>query len=60
MGKAIYVLQHDDHTFCKYCGKEVELLCERTGRKTNNWFYICWPCKKVFQLGLGEVQEVKT
>jgi uncharacterized protein with PIN domain len=61
MMKADYVMQMDEKSFCKYCGKSVELLCPDVAKFTpirDKWFYICFDCRKVFQIGRGEVQRV--
>ena len=50
-----YILQVDEKTFCKYYGKSVELLCHAMAGRGSYMFYICFDCRKVFQVGKGEV-----
>ena len=55
--KSTFVLQIDEKSYCKYCGKNVELLCHDmiTVHGTRPMFYICFDCRKVFEVGKGEV-----
>ena len=53
--KSNYIIQETEKTFCKYCGKPVHLLCHWTVRTNVPAFYVCFPCKKIFQVGHGEV-----
>jgi hypothetical protein len=55
--KTLYVLQLDEKSFCPKCGKNVELLCESNSFKKTlgPWFYICFDCRLVAEVGKGEV-----
>lgn len=55
--KSDYVLQLDEKSICKYCGKYIELLCTQWVSLRKAWFYICFDCRKVFQVGKGEVER---
>lgn len=59
MGRNRYVIQHEKKSFCKYCEQEVELLTPEYPTKRQKMFYVCWPCKKVFEAGVGEVPVEK-
>jgi DNA-directed RNA polymerase subunit RPC12/RpoP len=50
-----YVLTDTEKTRCPHCGANVTLLSH--ARKFEPAFYICWHCRKVFQVGVGEVQK---
>lgn len=54
-----YILQKADKSHCPGCKKYVDLLCTDEpmleALKRKHWFYICWNCKRVFELGKGEV-----
>lgn len=52
-----YLLQDSPKTHCKGCDNSVTLLCEDDKLSVNAlpWFYICWVCKRVFQVGKGEI-----
>lgn len=53
--KSNYVLQLDEKSFCPQCEKPVDLLCDNEGNVRKPWFYICWACKTVAQVGVGPV-----
>lgn len=54
-----YMLQSTDMSFCPDCKSNVDLLCtDGDSLNTTQWFYICWKCKRVYQLGKGEVPHV--
>lgn len=55
MAKDPYVLQMDEKSICKYCGKHVELLAPSFTK--GRMFYICFDCRKVFEVGVGEVMR---
>jgi hypothetical protein len=58
MAKSPYVVQPDGHTMCPSCHKHVDLLCEEfPPRRLRPWFYICWNCKTIVQLGVGPVRR---
>jgi uncharacterized protein with PIN domain len=57
-----YVLQYDEKSYCPKCGNNVELLCEKldtrlesTTKKLGAWFYVCFDCRLIAQVGKGEV-----
>lgn len=54
-----YILQKTTKSFCPKCHKNVDLLCTDEemlpALKHNHWFYICWNCKLVAEVGKGEV-----
>jgi hypothetical protein len=52
-----YVLQDDDKTFCPVCHGQVKLLCRLDG-KMKPWFYICFKCAEIAELGRGRVDHV--
>lgn len=53
-----YILQQAEKTRCLACDRKVELLCPRTASFKGKWFYICWPCQAVYQIGKGQVIRV--
>lgn len=53
-----YVVQNDENTKCPLCGQRVQLLCDRRGNLRKPWFYICWLCRNIVQVGVGPVTEV--
>jgi hypothetical protein len=50
-----YVIQRDEKSFCPKCHKPVDLLCRTDGSIRAPWFYICWGCQFVAEVGKGEV-----
>lgn len=60
---ATYIMQKIDSSFCPKCGKKVFLLCPKSakdcGNKSLPWFYICFDCDKVSQIGVGPVELEK-
>lgn len=56
-----YLLQKANKSRCYHCHKHVDLLCTNEeilkALKRWPWFYICWHCKKVFEIGRGEVKR---
>jgi len=57
-----YVIQETAKSRCKYCNKPVHLLIEKDPQLTFQFdpfpmFYICFDCKKVFHIGIGEVER---
>lgn len=54
--QSMYVLQDTSKTFCPTCGKESKLLCPVDIDQKKPWFYICFTCIKIFELGKSEVQ----
>ena len=55
MVKSAYIIQKDIKSHCNNCNETVDLLCREDGDVTFPWFYICFNCDKVFQVGKGEV-----
>ena len=55
--KSKYILQKTDKSFCKYCNNKVSLLCHFSDMISFASFYICFKCKKVFEIGKGEVKK---
>jgi hypothetical protein len=46
-------------SYCPRCGATLTLLARRDCLISDRlpWFYICWYCKKIHQVGVGEVRE---
>lgn len=59
--KSTYVLQLDDSSFCPCCGKPVRLLCREDGKNGEGapWFYICFDCQEVAEVGEGKVWSIE-
>jgi uncharacterized protein with PIN domain len=59
--KSNYIIQSAYKSHCPKCNKIVDLLCTDEDMlqalKRKHWFYICWHCRKVFELGKGEVKR---
>lgn len=53
----LYVVQNDSRSTCRHCGEPVDLLCDSAGNTRKAWFYVCWSCKVIAQVGVGEVQR---
>jgi hypothetical protein len=54
-----YVVENCEKSFCDDCGQKVVLLCTKDYTQDIiqwPWFYICWACKKVSQIGRGPVE----
>ena len=56
-----YVLQQASSSVCRDCHKYLKLLIEKGEVQFFNLpaFYICFDCKKVFQVGIGELELIK-
>ena len=52
-----YVLQQADKSTCPLCGQHLSLLCDHKGNVKKPWFYICWTCRNITQVGVGPVVE---
>lgn len=58
-----YILQSSHKTYCPSCQKMVDLLCDdlfaksKARRLAKPWFYICWHCHKIYEVGKGEVRK---
>jgi hypothetical protein len=58
--KSEYIIQNDEKSFCPKCAKPLDLLCERNPRiRLKDWFYICWDCKLIAQVGAGPAERMK-
>jgi rRNA maturation endonuclease Nob1 len=63
--KSTYVVQRDEKSFCPKCGKSVDLLCNSSiepfiwpwDPEKRPWFYVCWACKHIAQVGVGPVER---
>ncbi len=64
--KIHYTIQTTTKSHCGNCHTYLDLLCEdNLNKKTPTMFYICWRCKRVYEVGAGEVpregyEETKT
>lgn len=56
-----YILTKTEKSRCPHCNKHVDLLSTDEdilhGLKHSHWFYICWHCKRVYEIGRGEVKR---
>jgi len=55
-----YIVQAATMSKCPMCGQALALLCDQKGdlnNKTKPWFYICWLCRNISQVGVGPVTE---
>ena len=50
-----YVVQGTTKSVCPACASPVDLLCPKSGNTFKPWFYICWLCKSITQVGVGPV-----
>jgi len=53
-----YVIQKTTGSFCYHCTGLLDLLIEDRPKSTGielPMFYICYKCKKVYHIGVGEV-----
>lgn len=57
MAKSPYIIQKDEKSRCPNCSEYVDLLCREDGNNNFPWFYICFNCDQVFQVGKGEVRR---
>jgi DNA-directed RNA polymerase subunit RPC12/RpoP len=58
--KSNYVVQTTTKSKCLHCDKHVDLLChEWAGPKRERAFYICFECKRIYEVGRGEVRREK-
>lgn len=55
MPKSKYIIQEALNTKCPTCQKPVDLLCMADGNNRRPWFYICWNCTFIAELGKGIV-----
>jgi len=53
-----YIVQESEKSFCPRCDRSVMLLCPKTLRRTRKpWFYICFWCRSIYEVGRGELKE---
>lgn len=57
MSASNYVIQIADKSFCPTCTKNLHLLCRIDGTTRAPWFYICFDCKVVAEVGKGIVNQ---
>jgi hypothetical protein len=50
-----YVIQKSSSSLCGQCEKPLDLLCFEFAE--GPMFYICWFCKRVTEVGKGEVRR---
>ena len=52
-----YILQLAEKSRCRYCNSYVSLLAEgsEAAKFSIPWFYICWNCHRIWEVGIGEV-----
>lgn len=57
IGISHYILQRAEKSHCPQCGRTVDLLARADGNNKSPWFYICWFCRLVAEVGKGEVKR---
>lgn len=57
MRLSTYTVFKDEHSKCPMCDEYLTLLSPRNATQKKPWFYICWLCKNVTQVGVGPVRE---
>ena len=50
-----YVLQDASKTRCPDCQEYVKLLCREDGSRRWPWFYICFNCSFITEVGKGRI-----
>lgn len=56
--KSKYVIQIVPNTRCPNCNQPVDMLCRADGTASHwPWFYICWHCDLILEVGKGEVKR---
>ena len=55
-----YVVQQESTAICPMCGQRMYLLCDRKGNSKKPWFYICWTCRNIVQVGIGPVTTIES
>jgi len=53
-----YIVHRDEKSFCPKCGRAVSLLAHRDGSQRTPWFYICFVCELVAEVGRGECEKL--
>ena len=53
-----YILQDESKTWCMRCDSRMHLLChhDRVPSAVRPWFWICFNCKTVVEVGKGDVR----
>jgi len=49
-----YIVQRTEKSHCPKCGRYVWLLCREDRRIDEPWFYICFICEFVAEVGKDE------
>ena len=52
-----YILQNAEKSFCSECHEPIDMLADYYMAQARPSFYICWPCKKVWQIGVGPIER---
>lgn len=55
-----YVQLRADKSICYACKEHLTLIQHKEFKKTAAMFYICWNCKKILEVGKGEVRNVSS
>lgn len=58
MSKSRYEIQATEKSFCPDCHQPVDMMADDSTSLSRSWFYICWACKKVFEIGVGPVERI--
>lgn len=53
-----YLIHTADWSICPQCKKKVEMLARARRLQTAPSFWICWDCRRVWQIGRGPVQNL--
>lgn len=56
MSNRVYVIQKTEKSICPDCSQKVDILCRENGNMDYG-FYVCWNCKKVWQVGVGLIND---
>lgn len=62
MPQSSYIIQRADKSICPHCHHHVDLLATdddmlKALKRSKHWFYICWHCHIVTEIGCGEVKR---
>jgi hypothetical protein len=52
-----YIVQAALNAKCPLCGQPVDMLCDHKGNIKKPWFFVCWTCRNITQIGVGPVTE---
>lgn len=58
MAKSDYIKVKSGKSHCPDCKETVDLVQDIFVRKRLPMFYICWKCKKLWEVGYGEIIHV--